>query len=265
MCFLMMKTVLGLECPTCKEVLGEFIYSGVYTLVGESMVCPDSCLYQNNMGQHFCFKPGGLQVKYCTDLNSDKNKPVEQQNNIMSTTTTIATTTTTTITTTKTTTTTTMPVDNDFYILGGGTGSGGKSRALGCYGENGRMMDLPLLPDDLVGGVGGVVGDLVQVCGGAGNQCWVWSPLLNNSEWVLSAPYRQLTYPAGISVGGQMWVTGGMMVIAAPTDSDPEPEINLLLAQDTGSGFNPYADMNLDMMKRSYTDPRSTMLYRWGY
>merc|ERR1719317_410885 len=110
------------------------------------MVCPDSCLYQNNMGQHFCFKPGGLQVKYCTDLNSDKNKPVEQQNNIMSTTTTITTTTTTTTTittttiTTTTTTTTTMPVDNDYYILGGGTGSGGKSRALGCYGENGRTM-----------------------------------------------------------------------------------------------------------------------------
>lgn len=131
------------------------------------------------------------------------------------------------------------------------------------------MQELPLLPVDIVGGVGGVVGDLVQVCGGNTPQCWVWNPLSNSSEWVEGAPYRQLTYPAGISVGGVLWVTGGMMVIAAATSSDPKPEINLLLAQSTGGGsgeeFNPYQDMNLDMMmKRSYTDPKSTTLYRYN-
>ena len=54
--------------------------------------------------------------------------------------------------------------------------------------------------------------------------------------------------------------------MATATDSDPKPEINLLLATDPGSGsedeFNPYADMNIDLRNRAGVDPTSTYLYR---
>jgi len=253
-------SVSGAGCPSCKEVLGNVLYSGVYTLVAEGTpICPDECLYKDQKAQHFCFKPGGFQVRECTDVNSDKNRPSDID-------------TTTILPTTSTTTTlpatTTEEIDNDYFFLGGGSGSNGKSRTIGCYGESGQMMEAPLLPADIVGGVGGVVGDLIQVCGSSTPRCWTWSPLSKATEWVESAPYRQLTYPSGISVDGHFWVTGGMMVITQDTDLDPEPEVNLLLATEPGSGseddFNPYADMNIDLRNRAAVDPTSTYLYRYN-
>jgi len=258
----------GMGCPSCKEVMGDHPYSGMYTLVTEGVsmsICPDSCLYKDQSGQHFCFKPGGAapaQVRYCSRRSDHDNKTDTQV-------------TTSPTTTDIPTTTTNLTIDNDFFILAGGSGKSGKSRTVGCYGEMGRMMEPPPLPADVVGGVGGVVGDLVQVCGSNNPRCWSWSPLSNTSEWVESAPFRDLIYPSGISAGGQFWVTGGMMVLT-PVDPDPEdqePEINLQMAQAQGSGgseadqidpYNPYADMNLttDMRGRATVEPTATFLYR---
>ena len=125
------------NCPSCKEVLGSFTYSGVYTLVSDSAtsICPDGCLYKNNMGQHFCFREGGLQVKQCIDLNSDNNIPESVTENIISS--------------------TELTIDNDFFIIGGGSSAEGSSRSVSCYSEAGRMLDAPDLPPDLVGGVAG--------------------------------------------------------------------------------------------------------------
>jgi len=132
-------------------------------------------------------------------------------------------------------------------------------------------MEPPNLPADVVAGVGGVVGDLIQVCGSSTPKCWTWSPLSNTSEWLESAPFKQLTYPSGISVDGQLWVTGGIIVIT-PVDTDEKPEINLLMMaeEQSSSGseddqFNPYAEMNVDMTKsRAVVDPTSTLLYRFN-
>ena len=116
---------------------------------------------------------------------------------------------------------------------------------------------------DVVGGVAGVVGDLLMVCaGGSSPACWTWSPLTNSSQWEMgSAQYSQLTYPSGISVSGQLWVTGGMMSL----DQDPDPQINLLSASDPDEG-NPYEGMNMTKRGgRSSVDTRSTSLYRYCF
>eukprot|EP00092_Neocalanus_flemingeri_P047134 GFUD01053314.1.p1 GENE.GFUD01053314.1~~GFUD01053314.1.p1 ORF type:complete len:455 (+),score=127.27 GFUD01053314.1:72-1436(+) len=239
-------------CPICKEVLGTHPYSGLYSLVEEGVsICPDSCLYKDQSDQHFCFKPGGLQVRHCAKQTLQPS-------------------TTTTTTIPPSTTSVSLPITRDYFVLAGGSAKAGKSSTVGCYGEMGRMMDAPLLPADVVGGVGGVVGDLLLVCGSNTPKCWTWNPVGNTSEWVESAPFKDLIYPAGISVGGQFWVTGGMMVIPPAVDEDPEPEVNLLMAEDPGSGgseedqYNPYADMNISMpMKgRAVMDSTATFLYR---
>jgi len=153
------------------------------------------------------------------------------------------------ITTTNTMQSTTPAVDLDYFVLAGGQGASGGLSAAKWWADEGVLMDLPPLPQAMIGGVGGVVGDLLLVCS-ASADCLTLDLMATSPSWTSATSFPQLAYPSAVSIERELWVTGGVL------DLDISLDLNLT------EGFDPLTEVfSNKRKKRQAASPSPTSVF----